>query len=232
MKPVVVLCGGKGERLRPVLADRPKVLAPIAGSVFLGRVLERLVDEGATQIVLSTGYKADMVAEYVAAHPEWTQLVSCVAEREPLGTGGGLAFAARTAQIKGEFFALNGDTWFDGALDELEQEHRRSGAVGTISLVPVADATRYGRVEVDEADGRVLRFVEKSAAAGAAWINAGQYLLHTSMLKLKGSFSLEREILPRYVGKGLCAKLYAHATFLDIGTPEDYARAETLLKEP
>jgi NDP-sugar pyrophosphorylase family protein len=231
MKPVIVLCGGKGERLRSMVSDRPKALAPVGDSVFLGHLLGRLLGEGATQIVLSTGYKADQIAEYVQAHRVWETTVSCIAERDPLGTGGALAFAAARAGIKGEFLALNGDTWFDGALDELEQEHNRNAAVGTISLVAVADATRYGRVEVDEADGRVLRFVEKSGAIGPAWVNAGQYLLNTSMLRLKGNFSLERDILPRYVGKGLHAKLYTHATFLDIGTPEDYARAESLLRE-
>jgi NDP-sugar pyrophosphorylase family protein len=229
MMPAIVLCGGRGERLRPVLADRPKVLAPVRDVAFLGYVIERLLREGVTQIVLSTGYKANMVAEYVEAHPEWAQSVSCVAESDPLGTGGALAFAARSSEIKGEFFALNGDTWFDGELEELEYAHRRSSAVGTLSLAAVQDASRYGRVEVDEADGRVLRIVEKGRAAGAAWINAGQYVLNTSMFRLKGAFSLEYDILPHYIGRGLYGKLYTHASFLDIGTPEDYARAEELL---
>ena len=229
MMPVIVLCGGRGERLRPVLGERPKVLAPVHNVAFLSYVIERLLREEVDQIVLSTGYKAPMVAEYVEAHPEWADVVRCIAEPEALGTGGGLAFAARSVGLDGEFFALNGDTWFDGALAELELQHRRSGAVGTLSLTAVQNSTRYGRVEVDEADGRVLRLVEKSGAGGAAWINAGQYLLHTSMFKLKGAFSLEHDILPRYIGKGLFAKIYTHASFLDIGTPEDYARAEELL---
>jgi len=235
MRPVIVLCGGRGERLRPVIDDRPKVLAPVGSSLFLGYVLERLLRQGAERIVLSTGYRAGMIADYVAAHPEWSERVSCVAEAEALGTGGALRFALDQAQLDGEFFALNGDTWFDGELAELAALHESAQARATLSLVAVEDAARYGRVAFDEQSSEITGFLEKDARGGPAWINAGQYLLSAELFEQLDpgrAYSLERDILPQWIGHGLYAKVYERASFLDIGTPEDYARAERLLSEP
>lgn len=235
MRPVIVLCGGRGERLRSVVDDRPKVLAPVGSSLFLGHLLERLLREGAERIVLSTGYRAEMISEYVDAHAPWREQIVCIAEPEPLGTGGALRFALDQLGLEGEFFALNGDTWFDGSLRELAELHESRAAKATLSLVAVEDSSRFGRVEFDEETAVIEQFREKDGREGPAWINAGQYLLSSELLEEVESgrnCSLEREILPRWIGRGLYAKMYERARFLDIGTPEDYARAEQMLSDP
>ena len=234
MRPVLVLCGGKGERLREVVDDRPKVLADIGGACFLGLLLERLVDDGAREIILSTGYRSDMIEEFVAARAEWGARVSCIAEETPLGTAGAIRFASSRFEPDASFFVLNGDTWFDADLSEIASRHEASSAVATIALAAVEDASRYGRVEFDAGTGAVTSFLEKRENAGPAWINGGIYLLEPGVLAglVPGQpCSLEREIFPKLIGKGLHGVLFEDASFLDIGTPDDYARAQKLLGE-
>ena len=229
MSPVIVLCGGKGERLRSVVSDRPKVLAEVAGRPFLSFVLDRLQRDGATEVVLSAGYKAEMIEDFVRDR----RGVRCISETEPLGTGGAIRFAAETAGISGPFFVLNGDTWFDGNLVELADFHRDRRARLSLSLVEVADGSRYGQVAVDP-DHSVREFLEKSETAGPGWISAGLYRIEPEVLDLIPAgrkCSIEREIFPRLVGEGLFARQFTDAAFLDIGTPEDYARAEALFSQ-
>ena len=231
MRQAIVLCGGRGERLRSVVDDRPKVLATVNGVAFLGFVLERLVDAGMQRIVLSTGYLASMIADYVEARGDWGAELICIEESAPLGTGGALLYAAHRAGIDGPFLALNGDTWFDGDLASLDRCHQASGFSATLSLCAVEDASRYGAVVFDEDEQRVLEFREKDAGVGAAWINAGQYMLETKIFAGRSpgqSFSLERDVLPGQIAAGVGVVAYDHANFLDIGTPEDYARAAQL----
>jgi NDP-sugar pyrophosphorylase family protein len=233
MSAVVVLCGGKGERLRKAVSDRPKVLAEVGGTAFLGYVLERLVRDGATEIVLSTGYRAEMVAEYVTSRNDWGIDLRCVAEPQPLGTAGAIRYAVDATGIEGRFFVLNGDTWFDGSLVELAEFHRQSGARLSMALVAVQESSRYGQVHFDDTSGELLDFVEKGEQTGSGWINAGLYLVEPDVLAHvpEGrNCSLEREIFPQLVGNGLYAMAFDRATFLDIGTPEDLLLAEEILR--
>jgi NDP-sugar pyrophosphorylase family protein len=233
MSAVVVLCGGKGERLRKVVGDRPKVLAEVGGSAFLGYVLERLVRDGATEIVLSTGYRAEMVAQYVESRDDWGIDLRCVAEAQPLGTAGAIRHAVEHASIAGPFFVLNGDTWFDGSLGELAKFHEERGAQLSMALVAVEQSSRYGLVHFDDASGELLEFAEKGGESGAGWINAGLYRIEPEILERipdGRSCSLEREIIPQLIGNGLYARAFDRATFLDIGTPDDLLRAEKILR--
>ena len=230
MLPILVLCGGLGTRLRSVVADRPKVLAPVGDRPFLGHLLDHLQREGLDDVVLATGYLGEQVEAYAAEHSLDGVRVRCVQEREPLGTAGALAFAAREAGIAGPFLALNGDTFFGGSLRKLVQAHEPAYAA-TLALVRVDDAARYGRVIADEASGRVERFEEKGGAPGAAWINAGAYVLGPDVLEGVQKGSLEREIFPVLVEQrrlGACP--FYDALFLDIGTPADFVRAPDALR--
>ena len=230
MLPLLVLCGGLGTRLRSVVADRPKVLAPVDGRPFLGYLFDHLQREGLTDVVLATGYLGEQVEAFAAEHAPDGMRVRCVQEREPLGTAGALAFAAREAGLAGPFLALNGDTFFGGSLRKLADAHAATCAA-TLALVEVADASRYGRVIVDEGSGRVERFEEKGAAAGTAWITAGAYVLETDVLDGLQKGSLEREIFPVLAAQGrLGARPFPDALFLDIGTPADFARAPEALQ--
>lgn len=231
-----MLCGGLGTRLRAAVADRPKVLAPVAGAPFLHHQLRFLARVGARRVVLATGYLGEQVEAWAAAHAPEGLDVRCVQEREPLGTGGALAHAARATGIAEPFLALNGDTFFGGDPGALVEAHRRAGAEATLALAHVPDAARYGRVTFEAADEeapvRVTGFAEKGAA-GVGWINAGVYVLGPAVLAAvpEGrAVSLEREVFPGLAARGALAALrFPGAPFLDIGTPEDYAGATGVL---
>jgi D-glycero-alpha-D-manno-heptose 1-phosphate guanylyltransferase len=218
-------------RLRAVVADRPKGLAEVAGRPFLGWLLDHLRAQGARAVVLAAGYGADQIEAFLTTGAPPGLDVRVVVEPAPLGTGGALAFAAREAGIGGPFLALNGDTFFSGSLSRLAEARRQHAAPAAVALVRVPDAARYGAVRFDAATGAVAAFEEKGNT-GPGWINAGAYAVAPEALSgfepgTKCSF--ERDVLPALVGRGLLAVPYEGAAFLDIGTPEDYARAADVL---
>ncbi|MEO0558036.1 MAG: nucleotidyltransferase family protein [Bacteroidota bacterium] len=231
MSPAIVLAGGLGTRLRSVVADRPKVLAPVAGEPFLVHLLRQLERSGVREIMLATGHGGDQVEAFLASSTQGDMVVRCVREEEPLGTGGALAFAMREAGIDRPFFALNGDTFFSGDLRQLEA----SMAPVTLALSRVPDAQRFGRVTLATGDDpvRITGFEEKGAATGPAWINAGVYRIDPGALadiEPDTFVSLERDVMPQLVARGeLAGVRFPEASFLDIGTPEAYDRAADVL---
>lgn len=230
--PVLILCGGFGTRLRAAVADRPKVLAPVDGVPFLHYQLVHLRRQGCTDVVLGTGYLGEMVEQFAGDGSAWDVRARYAREPEPLGTGGAIRYAAEQARIDGPLLVLNGDTFFSGALADLVAFHRsRPGAVASVALTRVDDAGRYGTVEVDPATGAVAAFVEKGGKQGPAWINAGVYVIEPALIDAipPGKVSLEHDVFPRWTGRGLYARPFPDAAFLDIGTPEDYARAPAVL---
>lgn len=235
MMPVVILCGGFGTRLRTVVSDTPKVLAPVNGKPFLGYVIDHLREQGLGESIwLSTGYLADQVAAFAESVDRPDQRVRCIAEPQPLGTGGGLRFAAVHAGIQGPFLAMNGDTWFDAPLRTLAVESMvRESGEWVVALTPMKHADRYGTVDFDPATRQVNAFVEKHPiGADSEWINAGAYLAWTDTLRSQEpnrAFSLEVDLFPDVQRQSkLFARPFANSRFLDIGIPEDYAKAEAL----
>jgi len=226
----VVLAGGLGTRLRSVVADRPKVLAPVRGRPFLAYLLDQVAAAGIREAVLCTGYLGeDVRTAFGDAHADLRLIYS--QESSPLGTAGALRQALPLVPESADtLLVLNGDSYCETDIRAFEAWHRARGAVASIALVEVADTRRYGRVQTDP-DGRVVRFEEKGEAAGPGWINAGQYLLERRLVESVpaapggGAVSLEREVFPAWVGRGLCGHR-SGGPFIDIGTPESYARAE------
>ena len=231
MPPAIVLAGGLGTRLRSVVADRPKVLAPVAGEPFLVHLLRQLERSGVGEVVLATGHGGDQVEAFLDRSPWSGGEVRGVREEEPLGTGGALAFALRKAGIDRPFLALNGDTFFGGDLRQLDQ----SDAPITLALARVPDARRFGRVALAEGTDpvQITGFEEKGATTGPAWINAGVYRIYPDALagiEPDTFVSFERDVMPALVARGeVSAVRFPEAPFLDIGTPEDYDRAADVL---
>ena len=221
---IAVLAGGLGTRIRGVLGDTPKVLAPIAGRAFLGHLLDRLSAGGARRVVLCLGHLADRVSAWLDREEAHDELdLVCRVEPRPLGTAGALGHA-RGDLRSGTVLVMNGDTFTDADLHAFVAAHRRSGAEASILCVEVDDAARFGRVEVGS-DGRIRRFVEK--APGSGTINAGVYLFSSAFLDrlvADGAVSLERDVLEAAAP----GTLHAHvvkARFIDIGTPDSLAAA-------
>ena len=225
----VVLVGGEGTRLRPLTLDEPKPVLPIGGIPFLSLLLDRLAAAGVTHVVFSCGYLPERLRAGIGTPPPGVQ-VEVVVEDEPLGTAGAIRFAA-AGRVDGPFLALNGDVLGDADFSALVRAHADAGATAAIGLTPVDDPTRFGVVVCDES-GNVERFVEKPPNAdglGPApwWVNAGAYVLDPSVLDLIPAdqmVSIEREVFPLLVGKGLIA-CQAGGYWRDIGTLESYLAA-------
>jgi len=232
LPPIVVLCGGRGTRLRDVVADRPKVLADVGGRPFLAHLLDHLAGQAANQVILSAGHLGDQLEAFVRAEAFPGLDLRVVIEPTPRGTAGAIRFAIDTAGAAGNVLALNGDTFFSGSLRLLADRHAATGRVATLAVVRVPDARRYGTVRFDESSGDVTTFEEKGTS-GPGWINAGVYGLSPAALSGVAAgvvASLEHDVLPALVDRGVTAVPYPEATFLDIGTPDDYARAGNVLQ--
>jgi len=230
--PVIILCGGLGTRLRSVVRDVPKVLAEINGRPFLAHVLERIRRQGFDHVYLSTGYLSRQIDDFVRQRPRDGLQIRCVLEDKPLGTAGALRYVWRAADLPAPLVVLNGDTFFSGDLSKIIDVHGTAQAAITLAAVQVPSADRYGIVRFEADTGEVNAFEEKGAGSGPAWINAGAYVVEDEVLQLipEGHVSLEREILPAWVGRGLHVCPFPDSGFVDIGIPEDYTRAQHLLK--
>jgi NDP-sugar pyrophosphorylase family protein len=230
--PVLILAGGLGTRLRPVLADRPKGLAPVAGRAFLEIQIELLRACGARQFVLCVGHRADQIRAALGDGSALGVRVDYSVEGERLlGTAGALKLAERFFRPRA--LVLNGDTYLAADYDRLVRNHGeenvRSGALATVALARAPDATRFGTVLLDPAGRYLTGFREKEAAAGGeGWRNAGAYVVERALLDhipAGTPTSLERETFPEVLRAG--GKVAAAACaepFYDIGTPQDWAR--------
>jgi len=224
-----VLAGGLGTRLRARFGDLPKPLAPIGGRPFLERQLAWLAGHGVREAVLCVGYGADQVRATLGDASQGVTLRYSV-EEEPLGTGGALRLAR--GFVSGPALVVNGDTLAPCEPWGLERARWERGALGAVALFEVDDASARGSVAMDP-DGRVLRFVEKASggAGGAAraWVNGGVYAFDPAVwtwIPAAGVASLERDVLPRLAAAGLMVGHREPGEFWDIGTPEEWARAE------
>ena len=230
MISALVLAGGLGTRLRSVVGDRPKVLAPVAGRRFLAYLLHQLADAGFEDVVLCTGYMGDQVRDAFGKRFRKLNLLYSQ-EEQPLGTAGALRHAL--SLIPSETVAvLNGDSYCQADLAEFLSWHHDKRADASILLTEMPDTARFGAVETDSGD-RIHRFGEKNTA-GPGWINAGIYAISKRLLAgiPDGvAVSIERECFPQWMGNGLYG-CRGGGRFLDIGTPESFAEAQRFFSPP
>lgn len=222
----LILAGGLGTRLRSAVPDRPKVIAEVGGRPFITYLLDQLIDAGLSRIVLCTGYQADRVEACLGPDYRGAQLLYSP-EATPLGTGGALRLALPLISSP-EALVLNGDSFCDVPLPEFAAFHASQNAAVSLALCAVEDQRRYGGVSVDD-HGAVMAFAEKADVEGPGWVNAGVYLLHRQVLESMAPetfVSLEREILPRWIGRGLYG-FRSPAQFRDIGVPDAYQSAQS-----
>ncbi|MFF2654531.1 NDP-sugar synthase [Streptomyces sp. NPDC058045] len=190
----VVLAGGQGSRLRPYTDDRPKPMVEIpgTGTPIIGHQLAWLAEEGVTHAVVSCGHLAEVLQEWL----ESARLpldVTTVVEKEPLGRGGGLKYAARhLPDANGPWYATNGDIWTRFSLREMADFHTERDAQATLALA--RPRIPWGAVETD-AFGNITDFIE--APPSPYLINAGVYVFaapFTALLPDRGDH--ERTTFP------------------------------------
>jgi len=212
-----------GTRLRQIIPDLPKPMAAVAGRPFLEILLTTLSRKRFTRAILALGYKADIIMRHFGDHFNGMAL-DYVVEDRPLGTGGAVRLAIEKA-AQDHVFVFNGDTYLDLEADALEQSWL-SAANPKIVGCRVADTARYGRLIIEE--NRVVGFSEKGVT-GSGLINAGCYVFPRRALdafKPGQAFSLETDYLVPHIACEHFDLFMTQGKFIDIGVPEDYARAQ------
>lgn len=229
MLPCLILAGGLGTRLRPVLGDTmPKALASIGGEPFLCWMLRGLRQQGVTEVVLSLGYGSGPIKALVTSR-DFGIAISVVEEDEPLGTGGAIVHALK-AHHASDMIVMNGDTWSNLDLRALSAFYRATRPDLVVAATRVDDASRYGTLDFDATSRRLSAFVEKRPTQG--YINAGTYVVNARTLlgfALPAKFSFEQDFLGERVD-ALDIRVFPEVTaFIDIGVPADYRRAQTVI---
>ncbi len=231
----VVLAGGFGKRIRHLLPDIPKPMAPVNGRPFLEWVVRYLAAQKIRRVILSTGHLANVIEKHFQSQPVRNVRVHCVPETEPLGTAGGFLNAIRGAEQggrpQGPWLVLNGDSLAPAPLDEMFVSLDAPDMAGAILGVRVPDASRFGTIS-QNARGELAGFSEKKPGAGV--INAGVYLFRSSVI---GRFpknlplSFETDVFPALTTEKVRLKVcVTDAPFLDIGTPESLPLAEDFIR--
>ncbi len=219
----VILVGGEGTRLRPLTSTVPKPVVPLVDRPFISFMLEWLCRHGIDDVVMSCGFLATSVRNVLGDGSRYGIRLRFVEEPDPRGTAGALKFAE--SMLDDRFLMLNGDVLTDIVLTEQIAQHERTGAKGTLALVPVEDPSAYGLVRLYD-DRAVEGFVEKPSSdmIDTNMISAGAYVLEREILELVPpgkNVSIEREVWPRLVGDGLFG-YPSQSYWLDIGTPARY----------
>ena len=224
----VVLAGGMGTRLRAVVADRPKVLAPVAGRPFLTYLLDQIADAGIQRVVLSTGHLAEQFAAVIGDRYRNISIVYAH-EEQPLGTGGAIRFACGVTDAD-QLLIMNGDSYCDAKLSSYINWHLAGRHDVSLMLAKVNDTSRYGTVELGP-DERITAFLEKRPEGGPGCINAGVYLLRRPMLDQfpAGPSSIERDLFPAWLRERTILGWVTDSEFIDIGIPSDYERSHAFM---
>lgn len=219
----IILAGGLGTRLRSVVPDLPKPLAPIGDRPFLYFVINHIKKYGVQDIIISTGYRSKDIMDVCKDGSEFGVKIEYANEDLPLGTGGAIRHAL--PYVKDEIvLVLNGDTFFDIDIRTLERYHRKWNSRVTIALKYPSTRNRYGLVQIDQ-KYQVTAFRERQGPEEIeGYINGGIYLINRDMIKdiPQGNCSLEKDLLPNWVGEGIIYGLPFGGRFIDIGIPEDY----------
>jgi D-glycero-alpha-D-manno-heptose 1-phosphate guanylyltransferase len=222
VKPILLLAGGFGSRLRSAVPDVPKPLAPVNGKPFLTHLIENLVTQGAKEFILLLHYRAklikSLITEIVKRNDMSEVKITCIVEDTPLGTGGSIMNAIDHLGITNSFIVINADTWLGDGLQKINLS-----SANTIAAVKVKDCSRYGALILK--DAKIQKFVEKKACRGTGFINAGLYHLNPEVFKKfvkKNYISLENDVFPSLVDKDSLFAIEVQGDFIDIGIPQDY----------
>lgn len=230
IKETIILAGGLGTRLRSVVADLPKCMAPVAGRPFLFYVINYLRLQGVEKFIFSLGYKHEIILDYL--NDQFSTLnFQCSIEEEPLGTGGAIQLACQHSTEK-NVIIVNGDTLFKMDVDVINAFHEHQKADCTLALKPMRHFDRYGIVELNE-KGLITDFREKQFYENGL-INGGVYVLNVENFlakKFPAKFSFEKDYLEQHYQQGKIAGIIQDNYFIDIGIPEDYSRVQDELKK-
>lgn len=223
----IILAGGFGTRLKGIVSDLPKPMAPVNGKPFLEYLLSYLDNQGITHVILSIGYKSETITDHFGKRYKNIS-IDYALESEPLGTGGGILNALNFSECE-DVLILNGDTIFNIEIKELYAFHRLKNSSLTVALRRIENGSRYGSVIIDN-ENRITAFSEKKEGLANVLINGGVYLLSKPTFinqTFPSKFSFEKDFLEaRFGNENFFGKEF-DSYFIDIGIPETFAQAQT-----
>ncbi len=224
----VLLVGGLGTRLKSAVGSTPKPLALVGDRPFVELLVRQLRHQGIRRLVMCTGYLAKEVENELGDGRKWDVTIEYSRESHPMGTAGAIKLAEPLLSDGSDFLVMNGDSFIEADFEELLQFHRKKNGMASLAVVRMKNKQRYGTLQMT-AEGRVSGFKEKTDSEPTEFINAGIYVFNRRILDHipDGAVSLEKDIFPSVLDQGIYA-LEQHGVFIDIGTPEDYARAQKL----
>ncbi len=227
----IILAGGFGTRLRSVVSEVPKPMAPINGRPFLEYQMDYWIEQGVSDFILAVGYLYQNIISHFGSKYSSAR-IRYVIEEQPLGTGGALLLAIKEVNKYRPFLLLNGDTFFEVDLKELINFHNKNRSDWTFSLFRNNESGRYMSMNINE-DGRILL---KSSSINTNLSNGGVYLIDPAVLETVSfdddkKYSLEDEIFKSLYEAGLNSYgCEFPGFFIDIGVPDDYFKANQILK--
>jgi len=234
VKEAIILAGGEGKRLKPVIGDLPKILAPIGEQPFINYLLRNLSEVGIKRFILALGKGKHLVKDYCRKFLSKEDFIFSE-ETRPLGTGGALRKALEKAKSL-IVLASNGDSLvlskqLRSTIESLAESDFPIGIIG----LQVENTYRFGRMVVDKKTKKLLCFQEKYVK-GPGIINSGLYVLKKELLlnilppkNYPFLFEewLEKKIRNDDIRVGVEV---ISGYFVDIGIPEDYSRAQRELR--
>jgi D-glycero-alpha-D-manno-heptose 1-phosphate guanylyltransferase len=226
----IILAGGFGTRLKDIVPDIPKPMAPILGRPFLEYLMDYWIKQGVSHFIMSVGYQKQVIMSHFLNQYNGVTIEYSI-EDSPLGTGGGLLKASKN--LTDSFLLLNGDTFIEVDLNEMIDFHFNKKSDWTLSIIKLNQTDRYMGIEMDD-NGKIISF-NSTKGQNFQIVNGGVYLINPSIFKNKElshdiNVSLEDELLPEFSASG--GNLFGVeclGKFIDIGVPEDYLRAHEIL---
>jgi len=228
----LILAAGFGTRLKEVIHDRPKVMAPINGKPFLEFVLENLRKNGIDEAVIAIGYLGDFIRDYFGNGEAFGLKISYSYQKRPIGTGGAVKLAESEKFFDEPFFVVNGDTYLDTDYQKILQFHHRKKASATIAIVKRKSVGQSGLV-IQNRRGQIVSFTEKPQEKRSGFVNCGVYVFNPGITRFikKKRFSLEKDLFPKLAKKGSLYGFKINENFIDIGIPENYYEARRVLSK-
>lgn len=225
---IIILAGGLGTRLKHLIPDTPKPMAVVNGKPFLQYLLNDLSKQGAKHVILSVGYKHQQIINYFGHSFKSTKLTYSV-ENTPLGTGGAIKKALEKLHTT-KSFILNGDTFFEVDLSEMEQKHEKNIADLSIAVKKMTNYERYGSVNISH---DLITGFEEKMHKKKGFINGGIYMINKDLLatyNLPDKFSFEKDFMENCYPEIKCMAYESKGYFIDIGVPDDFKKAQTDFK--
>lgn len=219
---VVLMAGGKGNRLRPLTDDRPKPLLTVGPKPLLESTLESLLLYGFRRFFISVNYKADMVKAHFGDGRRWGCEISYLEEDTHLGTAGSLSLL--TSRPEAPIVVMNGDVLTKVNFENLLAFHREQDAVATMCVREYEFNVPFGVVQIE--DHRIRSIVEKPVHR--SFVNAGIYVLEPSALDSvpRGTRVDMTELFDRFIASGRTTAAFPIWEYwIDVGRIDDFQQA-------